>query len=382
MPSLPFTNLGRAFSRERSSIARWSLAIPLFFGGLGFLSAQVPTFTPTTIPPRVDLSAWHLVGSAVRTDAVSVRLTDTVAQGGAVWAPCRLDLREDFRLEFMISLGMGAAAADGMAFVLHNASDGFSALGAKGGGMGYADLTESLGYDPAIAIHPSVAIEFDSNYNDEMTLMGEPFFDHIAVVKDGRLEDMVIAGPVMAVPSPTPGVLSHGGEHHVVITWDASTHTLLVVMGNGTAMICTKDLVNEVFAGSTQVVWGWTAATGGNGAEHRVSSLSSCPSPTPTITPLPSSGSGAFLYPNPVRGKVAHLSYQVATASHVRVKVFNSAYDLSAKFEESVGAGGHVMDMDLTGAAPGVYHVLVEVETTAGRKRLPVLTCYLSGDER
>jgi hypothetical protein len=104
---------------------------------------------------------------------------------------------------------------------------------------------------------------------------------------------------------------------------------------------------------------------------------------TPTVTPsatLAIQGSaGAFVYPNPVVGRVAHLAYQLDAPGFIHVWIYNSAYDLSAKFSEKNGSGNHVMEMDLKGVAPGVYYVLVEYQMETGHRKLKPINIYVPG---
>jgi hypothetical protein len=95
------------------------------------------------------------------------------------------------------------------------------------------------------------------------------------------------------------------------------------------------------------------------------------------LTPV--SGGHIFVYPNPVEGKIGHLAYHLDMTGRVSVRVYNSAYDLSAKFLESNGPGDHVMDLDLRTAAPGVYYVWVEYDTDVDRRKLSPLKIYLPG---
>jgi hypothetical protein len=325
-----------------------------------------------------------------------IQLTSSASQAGSAWAPCKADLSSDFDLECLVYLGSDWTAADGIAFVFQNDAKGVSALGANGGGLGYGDLTATMGFDPTTSIRPSLDAEIDTNYNDEMTAMGEPVCDHLAV-------------PVCFDASPTPGTVSDGTEHKVFVHWGAISHTLTVSWDTGAVVSYNKDIVNSLFGGTSKVYWGWTGGTGGNSSRQyflvqKAFYSSDCfptPSmthtPTLTVTPTPSMtlsetpvaspnpsavslpSGHAFVYPNPVEGKIGHLAYQLESAGRVQVRVYNSAFDLAGKFFESNGPGNHVMDLDLRTAAPGVYYVLVEYEVDSGRKKLSPFKIYLPG---
>ena len=81
-------------------------------------------------------------------------LTDAVGgQAGTINSDQRINLTQDFRLEFDIYLGSNDGGADGLAFVIHNDPSGANALGGAGGAMGVGGLENGL------------AIEFDTYFH-------------------------------------------------------------------------------------------------------------------------------------------------------------------------------------------------------------------------
>ncbi len=198
----------------------------------------------------VKAQSYFLNGSAEFVGGDCYQLTpDLGTQNGTVWYGEQLDISNPFDLQFRMNFGStDANGADGMCFVLH--TQGTSAIGVSGGGMGYLNFGTSLG------------IEFDtwqnSDYND-------PFFDHIAIQKNGDINHNGInniAGPIQAAPFSDN--IEDGEYHTVQITWDPETQLIQVFFDCVLRLQGNEDLINGIFGGQNLVWWGFTAATGGS----------------------------------------------------------------------------------------------------------------------
>ena len=177
-------------------------------------------------------------------------------QAGFVWYDTYMLLNYDFDMTFEIYLGDRDGGADGIAFVMQPNSTG---SGAAGGGIGYAGIL------------PSIAVEYDTWQNDD------PTWDHIAVHRNGNVYySGVVAGPVPAHASGTGYNIENGIWHTTRLTWDASTHTLVVYFDGAYRLSYTYDIVSYPFGGNPKVYWGWTGATGAerNLQQFRVISMS------------------------------------------------------------------------------------------------------------
>ena len=202
-----------------------------------------------------------LNGNSVQTLPNTYQLTPQLnAQYGSAWNSVTLDLSQPFNFNVDIYLGsQDANGADGMAFVLQQVS---TSIGSQGGGIGYATIS------------PSFGVEFDTWQNGNRA---DPWFDHIAIQKDGDLDH---SGPNNLVP-PTgfPPLLSNiedGLWHNVIFSWNPTTYNFIVVF-DGTPLInYNNDIVANIFGNNPNVYWGFTAATGGanNLQQFRVNSLS------------------------------------------------------------------------------------------------------------
>jgi hypothetical protein len=108
-------------------------------------------FSTTTPPANLDFStgfgstaglAANGFGSAAALHGTALRLTDGgLYEARSVFSAAAVDVRS-FRTSFAFTLGAGAYAADGFTFALQGA--GPTALGAAGGGLGYAGLGRSV----------------------------------------------------------------------------------------------------------------------------------------------------------------------------------------------------------------------------------------------
>jgi glucose/arabinose dehydrogenase len=175
---------------------------------------------------------------------------------GGVASVARVDMRQDARFVFDLNLGnRDANGADGMGFALHNAPQGFPAIGDRGGALGLYGLSRAI------------AIEFDTYVNN---------------AGDG-VNDAGMIGDHSAIFSPSnPGLgssangrvelgnIEDGLWHRVEVTWDADTQTLSYSFDGIQRDSLTADLINGAFGGSNFAHFLFTGATGGAANEHRV----------------------------------------------------------------------------------------------------------------
>jgi hypothetical protein len=201
-------------------------------------------------------SSWNFVlsqnyflnGNAIATGNDCYQLTNASNyQNGTVWYANQIDLNQSFDITFEMNLGGNDAGADGICFVMH--TQGTSAIGQSGGGLGYLNFGTSL------------AVEFDTYQNNDY---GDPFYDHLAIVRNGDINHNGannLAGPVQmdAFNANT----EDGQTRTVRITWNPTTQLFQVYYNCVFRVQTTVDIVNTIFNGQNNVYWGFTAATGG-----------------------------------------------------------------------------------------------------------------------
>ncbi|MBM3448698.1 MAG: hypothetical protein FJX90_06290 [Bacteroidetes bacterium] len=191
---------------------------------------------------------YFLNGNAIATGNDCYQLTDALNyQNGTVWYANQIDLNQSFDITFEMNVGDNDGGADGICFVMH--TQGTSAIGQSGGGLGYLNFGTSL------------AVEFDTWQNGEY---GDPSFDHIAIVQNGDINHNGannLAGPVQmdAFNANT----EDGQTRTVRITWNPTTQLFQVYYNCVFRVQTTVDIINTIFNGQSNVYWGFTAATGG-----------------------------------------------------------------------------------------------------------------------
>ncbi len=194
--------------------------------------------------------AYFLNGSATAIGNDCYQLTPAIGtQNGTVWYANQIDLNQPFDLSFEMFLGFtDVNGADGMCFVLH--TQGTTAIGASGGGMGYLNFGTSL------------AVEFDTYQNSAD--YSDPTYDHIAIQSNGNVNHNLagnLAGPVQM--NATNANTEDGQNHPVRIVWEPSTQLFSVYFECVLRLQTTIDITNSIFGGQNMVNWGFTAGTGG-----------------------------------------------------------------------------------------------------------------------
>jgi gliding motility-associated-like protein len=168
---------------------------------------------------------------------------------GSVWYADKLDISKDFDLEFYLNFGsLDANGADGIVFVMQTV--GNRALGQAGGGLGFEGFSPSLG------------IEFDTWQNIDA---GDPSNDHIAIFKNGNVNHSG-TNQLRPAVSALPGGLNieDGKDHLIRIRWNATGKRLDVWFDCNLRQTLFLDIQSQIFSGTSQVFWGFTAATGGS----------------------------------------------------------------------------------------------------------------------
>jgi uncharacterized repeat protein (TIGR01451 family) len=174
---------------------------------------------------------------------------------GSAWRTDRIDLTRSFDQTYGVYLGANESGGDGLVYVLQGA--GSAALGPlPSSGIGYAGIT------------PSVGVEIDTRDQGP-----DPTFDHLAVNLNGSIAHAGHA-PVQASAS-SPDV-EDGEEHVLRVVWNAPIRTLAAYFDGDERILLTRDLVTDPFSGLSQVLHGFTAATGVPANLHYVCAAAEC----------------------------------------------------------------------------------------------------------
>ena len=233
-------------------------------------------------------SGLTCVGSAA-SSGTDLRLTkSTTSQAGAGYSTTAVALGTgatfSTSFQFRLSQAGGIAPADGITFVLAQATNG---LGSLGGGLGYQGVPNS------------VAIEFDTFDNGEVG--GS---NHVGVDTNGSLNSSPVSSPYGLSQCDfsgnsylNDGCMSNGKIWSAFINYDGTTQKLNVsVQQQGLALIQlisdhTIDIAS--YLGSSAAYVGFTAATGAGTQNHDI--LNWKLANDTSITPVPEPASLALL---------------------------------------------------------------------------------------
>lgn len=198
---------------------------------------------------------FFLNGSATMLNDSCFQLTPAQNwASGSIWYPDKISLAESFEAVVQVNLGCkNSDGADGVVFGFQPVS---TSIGTGGGAIGFGGVAPSLG------------IELDTYQNTDI---GDPAFDHIAIVSNGVVSHNSasnLAGPVQA-NSSNPNI-EDCQFHDLRVSWNATTKLLRVYWDCQLRLSYTGDLVQNIFGGNPEVFWGFTSATGGLNNIHQV----------------------------------------------------------------------------------------------------------------
>ncbi|MBY0227426.1 MAG: DUF1929 domain-containing protein [Hyphomicrobium sp.] len=199
-----------------------------------------------------------LNGSAAFDPALGAfKLTDEAPnQVAGVMSNARVDLSQDFAINFDAFLGGNDRGGEGLAFLLHNDPHGADAVGRGGSGFGAAGIRDGLGLEIDTLNNGSRAGDIRTDHAN--------LFDTDAAARGGRITRAVNLGNV-----------EDGGWHNVEFIWDADTRTLVTRFDGVTTSTLRSDIVQKYLGGSDYAFFGFTGATSGSAnAQHvRVNSV-------------------------------------------------------------------------------------------------------------
>lgn len=226
-------------------------------------------------------SGINLVGTSVQ-NANSIQLTQTaVGQAGAMWVQDKQDVSQAFEATMTIHIeNKQGGGADGFALVIQNQSA--TALGASGGGMGYA---RNQTFNVA-GISNSLAVELDT-WNNDASDWVDGATPHVSIQTNGTGQNMADAGHSLGGLQLSPLGLT---THTIRVSYVPGTMSIYV---DGAATPAVVSAVNLSSLLSLDNGKAWIGVTAGTGAPqdaqtHVVDALSF------VSTNIPAPGAGAL----------------------------------------------------------------------------------------
>ncbi|MBN2776083.1 MAG: T9SS type A sorting domain-containing protein [Bacteroidales bacterium] len=175
---------------------------------------------------------------------------DKTNQAGSLWNNFKIDLTQNFTIDFDIYLGSNNGA-DGIVFALQGEC---TTAGANGGELGFGGIANSL------------AVEFDTYQNS--LEWSDPVADHIAIISNGSVDHAATSN--LDGPYDLLSDIEDDSWHAVSIEWiysDANSQTLRVSFESLPILSYSGNIIDDIFGGSTESFWGLTGSTG---AEHNL----------------------------------------------------------------------------------------------------------------
>lgn len=200
------------------------------------------------------MAQFELLGTADYMPSGCILLTPNERYAeGIAYSTSKLDLKEYFEIEFDIYLGdKDDLGADGITFVIHNDPREFQAFGTFGEGLGYGRFNSNFASGNFIA--PSVAVEFDTYQNE---FQNDPFSDHVAFLVNGSSYHTEYWNN-----DNQQFNLEDDQMHNFRFSWNPENYEIIVRLDNSIVYQGSQNLVDDIFNGNTEVIWGFTSSTG------------------------------------------------------------------------------------------------------------------------
>ncbi len=247
---LPYILAFSKFDIENFRIASsQSLAMTIRYFISVFLFGFISTFS------FAQNKGWDLIRGLIELSANAAKLSDNCFQltedriwsGGSIYYPNKIDLNSNFNMDLEVFLGCkDGDGADGMVFIFSPKM----AMGREGEGMGFSGVS------------PSIGIEIDTWQNGHLY---DPPEDHLAVLQDGVVHHRYGLTQPITIPN-----IDDCENHALKINWSALEKTLTVTLDGKQLIRLQKDIIQEIFGGTSEVFWGVTSSTGQYSNQHKV----------------------------------------------------------------------------------------------------------------
>lgn len=302
--------------------------------------------------------SFTLNGSTIVMSENCYRLTSHESPNdvGSLWCEFPIDLTNAIDLRFAINLGCSKYAGEGMAFVMHTDSTNYDALGCTGSVMGFGKNNNCEG------IGPSLALEIDTRFNRNHKDLYQP---HLALVQNGNLGKPLTA-PIRAKEY---GKDVRDCEYHdVQITWFPSKQELCIYFDGELRITYEKDLVEEIFAGTQAVYFGFTASTSSRANMQMVCVQSLVIEVDGDFERERSFEDAIGIYPNPLKEKIT-VNVDLSEEQDVQMQLYDSTGKLIYEIPTHATQSKKYY-FNMPGLPSGVYYVTVTNGTNRVSKKV------------
>lgn len=291
--------------------------------------------------------SFTLNGTTIVVSENCYRLTSHESSNdvGSLWCEFPLELENFVDLRFAVNLGCSKYAGEGMAFVMHTATEQYDALGCTGSVMGFGKSSSCKG------IAPSLALEIDTRYNRNHKDIYQP---HLTLVKDGNLG----APLVTPVRAKAYGKDVRDCEYHDVrITWQPSKQELCIYFDDELRIQYSKDLIEDIFGGQNSVYFGFTGSTSSRANMQMVCIQSLIIEVDEEFERARDFKESIGIYPNPLKEKIT-VDLDLQEEQKVQLQLYDSSGKLVYEIPEHLTQDKKYF-FNLPGLPSGVYYVTV-----------------------
>jgi hypothetical protein len=177
---------------------------------------------------------------------------------GAIWNYNTVDFNHSFTIDYDANVDLSyGSGADGYVVVFKQ-NPSLTSIGDPAGYLGY--------YNGPDFNTNAFGIEFDDFDNGVSFEDPAPYFDHIAITKNGSLAPTDLISPATHIVSGA-SIKDHL-THHYTIEWICSLNTLNVYVDGIIRNTTTTTDYRGLFTNPGAVTWGFTAGIGSSGSNH------------------------------------------------------------------------------------------------------------------
>jgi PKD repeat protein len=190
-------------------------------------------------------NSYALLSNATSSGGLYTMSTNGVTGNGAAWNKQTINMEKNFDFTFVTNQSSTGTPADGMMLVLQNS--GLSAIGGTGSDLGYYSATSPT-FSQSVGVEEDIYLS-GTGYNDTSA-------SHLSLVKNDNTT------PLRKQVNISPN-LYNGSNRKLRMVWIRDINEMDIYFDGTKEFTWKNDLVKNIFKGNPNVIFGFTAATGG-----------------------------------------------------------------------------------------------------------------------